>query len=322
MSAASGYPRLLGDVGATHARWVWQDAPSAARPAAQTYRCDEFDSIEALIARFMADARVARPRSVAFGIATPIAGDRVAMTNRAWSFSIAALQAALGAQRCLVLNDFAALAAGLPCLRESDLRRIGGGQAIPGAPRVVLGPGSGLGVAALVTDDGGREIVIEGEGGHATLAPGDAREGAVLDWLRAEFGHISAERALSGPGLVNLYRALCALDGRTAASFAPADISAQAPTDPACAEALQCFAGLLGSVAGNLALTFGARGGVYVAGGIVPRLGGAFDAAAFRARFEAKGRFCAYLERIPTWVITSPAAALCGVTRALNRLVG
>ncbi|MEO6408420.1 MAG: glucokinase [Burkholderiaceae bacterium] len=322
MSPANGYPRLLGDVGATHARWVWQDAPSATLPQAQTYRCDEFASLEAVIARFMADRRVARPRCVAFGIATPIDGDRVAMTNREWTFSIAALQASLGAEQCLVLNDFAALAASLPCLGETDLRRIGGGQVQPGAPRVVLGPGSGLGVAALVTGDGGREIVVGGEGGHVTLAPGDAREAAVIDWLRAELGHVSAERALSGPGLVNLYRALCALDDRTAAPFAPADIPAHASTDPACAEALRRFAGLLGSVSGNLALTFGARAGVYVGGGIVPRLGGAFDSAIFRARFEAKGRFGPYLEPIPTWVITAPVPALRGAARALDRLVG
>ena len=234
MNAPSGYPRLLGDVGATHARWAWQGAPSTPGtplPAARSYRCDDFSSLEALIARFMSDERVAGPHSVAFGIATPIGGDRVAMTNRAWTFSIAALQAALGAQRCVVLNDFAALAAGVPCVQESDLQRIGGQRAIAGAPRVVLGPGSGLGVAALVTGGDGREVVVEGEGGHATLAPDDAREDAVLPRLRDEFGHVSGERALSGPGLVNLYRAVCALDGTGAASFAPADIAAHAATD-------------------------------------------------------------------------------------------
>ncbi len=324
MTAADGYPRLLGDIGATHARWVWQAVPGAALPAARTLRCDDFESLAALIARFLADAGVARPRSVAFGIATPIDhGDRVTMTNRDWTFSIAELQAELGAERCLVLNDFAALAAGMSGLDDSGLRRLGRVQAlaVPGAPRVVLGPGSGLGVAALLLDEGGREIVVEGEGGHATLAPGDAREAALLERLRAEFGHVSAERALSGPGLVNLYRALCGIDGRAAdASLAPADVTARAlaGTDPACAEAVQRFAGLLGSVAGNLALTFGARGGVYIAGGIVPKLGAAFDAALFRERFEAKGRFRAYLEAVPSWLVTAPGAALLGAARALD----
>ena len=324
MTAADGYPRLLGDVGATHARWAWQAAPGTALPAVRTYRCDDFESLAAVIGRFLADEGVARPRSVAFGIATPIDhGDRVAMTNRDWSFSIAELQAELGAERCLVLNDFAALAGGVSGLEESGLQRIGGAptMALAGAPRVVLGPGSGLGVAALVGDHGGREIVVEGEGGHATIAPFDAREAALLEHLRGEFGHVSAERVLSGPGLVNLYRTLCAVDGRAAEALAPADVTARAlaGSDPACAEAVQRFAGLLGSVAGNLALTFGARGGVYLAGGIVPRLGAAFDAALFRARFEAKGRFRGYLERIPVWLILAPGTALLGAARALDR---
>ena len=322
MSAAGGYPRLLGDVGATHARWAWQAAPCPTLPAPRIYRCDDFESLATLIARFLADEGVARPRSVAFGIATPIEGDRVAMTNRDWTFSIAGLQAELGAERCLVLNDFAALAAGVSGLAPSDLRRIGGGQALASAPRVVLGPGSGLGVAALVRDDGGREIVVEGEGGHATLAPFDSREAALLEHLRGEFGHVSAERVLSGPGLVNLYRALCGVDGRSAdAALAPADVTARAlaASDPACAEAVQRFAGWLGSVAGNLALTFGARGGVHLAGGIVPKLGAAFDAALFRERFEAKGRFRAYLEGIPTWLVTAPGTAIAGAARALDR---
>ena len=220
-----------------------------------------------------------------------------------------------------MLNDVAALAAGLPCLRDDDLRRIGGGAAVPGAPRVVLGPGSGLGVAALITTDDGREIVVEGEGGHATLAPGDAREDALLARLRDAFGHVSGERALSGPGLVNLYRALCEIDGRRPDEITPADVTAraQAGTDPACVEAMQCFCGLLGSVASNLALAFGARGGVYIGGGIVPRLGSAFDAALFRARFEAKGRFGTYLQRIPTFVIASATTALDGAARTLDR---
>ena len=322
MTTAPGFPRLLGDVGATHARWVWQAAPSDLLPAARTYRCDDFESLEALIDRFLADEGAAHPSAVAFGIATPIdGGDRVAMTNRDWSFSIAALRSRLGADRCLVLNDFAALAAGLPCLRDEDLRPIGGGTAVPGAPRVVLGPGSGLGVAALITTDDGREIVVEGEGGHATLAPGDAREDALLARLRDAFGHVSGERALSGPGLVNLYRALCELDGRRPDELTPAEVTAlaQAGSDPACVEAVQRFAGLLGSVAGNLALAFGARGGVYIGGGIVPRLGSAFDAELFRARFKAKGRFGAYLQRIPTFVSVSATAALDGAARALDR---
>ena len=277
-----------------------------------------------MLERYFADTGAARPCRVAFGIATALTGDTVVMTNLAWTFSIVALQAALGAERLLVLNDFAAVAGALPRLAPHDLRRVGGGAALAGAPMVVLGPGSGLGVAGLLRGEGAgaRDRMIAGEGGHATLAAGNPREAAVIEHLRAGFGHASAERALSGPGLVNLYRAVCTLDGRAAERLAPADVTARAlaGSDAACVEALDLFCALLGSVAGNLALTFGARGGVYIAGGIVPRLGSAFDASPFRVRFEAKGRFRDWLASIPTQVVVSTSAALLGAAEALDRL--
>ena len=320
---APGGPRLLGDVGATHARWGWQAAPGQAIESVRSYRCADFGSLQAVLERYFADTGAARPCRVAFGIATALTGDTVVMTNLAWTFSIVALQAALGAERLLVLNDFAAFAGALPRLAPHDLRRVGGGAALAGAPMAVLGPGSGLGVAGLLRGEGAgaRDRMIAGEGGHATLAAGNPREAAVIEHLRAGFGHASAERALSGPGLVNLYRAICTLDGRATERLAPADVTARAlaESDAACVEALDLFCALLGSVAGNLALTFGARGGVYIAGGIVPRLGSAFDASPFRARFEAKGRFRDWLAGIPTQVVVSTSAALLGAAEALDR---
>ena len=187
----------------------------------------------------------------------------------------------------------------------------------------MLGAGTGLGVAGLVRDAAGRPVTIEGEGGHVTLAAADEREQAVIAQLRRSFGHASAERAVSGPGLQNLYRAVCAIDGIAChAALSPADVVDRALTgsDAACSEALRLFAGFLGSVAGNLALTLGARGGVVIGGGVVPKLGAAFDALPFRARFEGKGRFRAYLEGIPTAVITSTDVALQGAANALDAL--
>ena len=321
------WPRLLGDIGGTHARWAWQEAPGRTIASYASYACADFASVQAVIEQYLRDMRLPRPARLAFGIATPVTGDRVRMTNHAWSFSVAELQQALGVERCVVLNDFAAIAAALPALGAGDLRRVGGGEAVAGAPMAVLGPGTGLGVAALVRSgpagtDAGAPLAIEGEGGHVTLAATSAREADVLAVLRERFGHVSAERAVSGPGLQNLYRAVCALDALAAHELAPADVSERglAGTDPACAEALQLFAGFLGNVAGNLALTLGARGGVFIGGGIVPRLGAAFDTLPFRERFEAKGRFRGYLERIPTLVITAAAPGLAGAADALDRL--
>jgi glucokinase len=321
-----GYPRLLGDIGGTNARWAWQAVPRAPLQHYREYPCAQFESVHAVIERYLADQCLPTPADAAFGIATPVTGDVVQMTNHTWTFSIQDLKQALHLNRCLVLNDFAAIAAALPALGPADVRRVGGGSAVTAAPMAVLGPGTGLGVASLVFAPQGQLVIVDGEGGHVTLAATNAREFAVVDWLQKRFGHASAERAISGPGLVSLYRAICAVDGKAAADLKPAQISAHAQPDDvsdrhdACKEALDLFAAFLGSVAGNLALTVGARGGVYIGGGIVPRLGRAFDALPFRERFEAKGRFRGYLERIPTFVITAPAPALYGAANALDAL--
>jgi glucokinase len=287
--------------------------------------CGQFAAIDACIAEYLRLEGLPVPRRAAFGIATPITGDQVQMTNHHWRFSIAALQATLGVERLLVLNDFEALAHAVPGLGAGELRAVGAGVAVAGGNLAVLGAGTGLGVSGLVADGRGGWVAVVGEGGHVTLAAGSAREASLLAVLRERFDHVSAERALSGPGLVNLYEAVCALDGEAARTLEPADVMTHALArgathDPQCLEALTTFAALLGNVAGNLALTLGARGGVYIGGGIVPRLGTQFDALPFRARFEDKGRFRGYLEAIPCWVITADAPALLGAARALESL--
>ncbi len=323
---AQGYPRLLGDIGGTNARWAWQAAPGTPPQHYREYPCAQFESVHAVIERYLADEGLPLPAHAAFGIATPVTGDVVQMTNHHWTFSIQELKQSLSLAQCLVLNDFAAIAAALPSLKAGDVRQIGGGAAVAAAPMAVLGPGTGLGVASVVRSAEGRAVLIDGEGGHVSLAATNAREFAVIDWLQKRFGHASAERAISGPGLVSLYRAICAIDGKPAADLKPAQVSAHAlagdVTDrhDACKEAMVLFGAFLGSVAGNLALTLGSRGGVYIGGGIVPRLGLAFDALPFRERFEDKGRFRGYLQNIPTFVITAPAPALYGAASALDAL--
>ena len=326
LGVEQGRPRLLGDVGGTNARWAWQPRAGAALERVRSLPCRQFSSIEACIAHYLGSEGLPAPRHVAFGVATAITGDQVQMTNHHWRFSIAGLQAALGVERLLVVNDFEALARAVPEIGDDARHAIGAGVAVAGANLAVIGPGTGLGVSGLVADGRGGWSLVVGEGGHATLAAASAREASLLAVLRERFGHVSAERAVSGPGLVNLYEAVCALDGTSAETLEPADVIAKglaglAGSDPSrnqCQEALTAFASLLGSVAGNLALTLGARGGVYIGGGIVPRLGGQFERLPFRARFEAKGRFRSYLEAIPTWVITADSPALLGAARALD----
>jgi glucokinase len=262
------------------------------------------------------------PRDAGIGIATAVTGDEISMTNGTWSFSISRFKQLLGLDRCLVINDFTALAMSLPALGASDLRRIGGGTSVQGEPLALLGPGTGLGVSGLLHDTNGSMRALSGEGGHVTLAASDDHEAAILALLRKRFSHVSAERVLSGAGLVNLHGAVCALRGIQLGELSPAQITdaAIAKTDPACIEALQLFASFLGNVAGNLALTLGARGGLYLGGGIVPKMGSAFDFGLFRRRFDAKGRFEEYLQTIPTWLITAPTPALLGVSLALDNM--
>jgi glucokinase len=323
VDSSSGFPRLLGDVGGTNARFALQEAPGAGPSQIVSYRGADYPNFEQAILHYLSQVTGPRPVQGAIGIANPIVGDQVKMTNSSWSFSIEGIRRKAGFSRFLVVNDFTALALSLPALQAAHLRQIGGGTADPASAVGLLGPGTGLGVSGLVRVDGKRAVPLGGEGGHVSLAPANAREDAVVAVLRERFGHASAERALSGSGLVNLYEALCAIDGVPARALEPAGVTADAMggADARCVEAVDMFFALLGGCAGNLALTLGARGGVYIGGGIPPRLGDWIDRSAFRERFVAKGRFRAYLDAIPTWLIvadTSPA--LIGAARALDEL--
>lgn len=315
--------RLLGDVGGTNARFAWQDAEGAPLRDIATLPTAEHPTLADAIGAYLKSLGRGAPRWCAIGIANPITGDQIRMTNCDWAFSISAMKAALGFERFVVINDFTALALALPALRPDELRQLGGGAAVADAPIALIGPGTGLGVSGLVpTGTPGRWVPLQGEGGHVTLAPANAREAAVLQVLRDEFGHASAERAISGQGLEALYGAVCKLDGvaAPAPALTAAEISQRglSGSDRSCVEVLDLFCAFLGNVAGNLALTLGAVGGVYIGGGIVPRLGDAFARSRFRACFEAKGRFTTYLQSMPVYVIhTQVSPALLGVARAL-----
>jgi glucokinase len=312
---------LVGDVGATNSRLALVE-PDGTFSQIHVFACDEYAGLAEMIeAYFSSKARPQIPPRAVLAVASPISGDEVSFTNLPWTFSIEDLRRRFGFAHLRVINDFVANALALPHLSADDRLLIGGGAAVAGAPMVVIGPGSGLGVSALTFSDG-RAVPIQGEGGHVTMAAADAREAAVLDLMRARFDHVSAERVLSGPGLINLYAALCELSGEPVAELGAAQITdvRTGEAHPRAREATAMFCAMLGTIAGNLALTLGARGGIYIAGGIVPRLGAPFAQSDFRARFEAKGRFRDYLAAIPTYVITRPFPALLGAAKLLETL--
>jgi glucokinase len=281
-------------------------------------RRDGFPSLEAVVESYLRGVS-ARPSMAALAVAGPVVGETIKLTNSPWSFGREALRVALGLDDLLVLNDFEALAHALPHLGPSDLQQIGGHAPVDRAPKVVLGPGTGLGVAGLVWSPAGW-VALASEGGHASLAVEDAREFAMLERLVQGRQRLSVEHVVSGPGLAESYRVLAEMAGQPVAPAEAPEVVQRAlgGHDPCAREALERFAIWLGRFAGDAALVLGARGGVYIGGGIAPKMIGALSAGAFRRAFEAKGRMASYLGPIPVYVITiGTKAALKGAAAAL-----
>jgi glucokinase len=315
------YPRLLGDIGGTNARLAWQREAHGPLEDVAVYPCAQFASLHVCVGHYLSEHGNKVPVACAMGIATQILGDWVSMPNNPWTFSIAAMKQALNLKHLLFVNDFTALAWSLPDLSADDLHCINAGQPVKRAPLALLGPGTGLGVSGLLPTPQGGYVAISGEGGHVSLSADNPHEVAVVAYLRQRFGHASNERALCGQGLVQLYEATCSIAGQPSNVLLPHEVMAQAlqGSDPHCIAALQLFFAFLGSAAGNLALTLGARGGVYIGGGIVPRALQALERSQFLARFLQKGRYQAYLQPIAVHVITrSVTPALLGASRALD----
>ncbi len=308
--------KLLADIGGTNARFALQS--DAGFDDIEVLACADYptlgEAMRAYLAKAAARGLAAHSvRHAAIAIANPVEEDRVSMTNHHWSFSIEALRQEQGLDTLLVVNDFAALAMSLPHLAADGRQRIGGGIELPNRPIGLIGPGTGLGVSGVIPA-GNRWIALAGEGGHVTFAPSTKEEVAILEALWTEFGHVSAERLLSGMGLELIH---WALSGKRidAPGITSAALDGSASD---CVKTVETFCAVLGSVAGNVALTLGATGGMYIGGGIVPRLGKLFAQSAFRARFEDKGRLSPYLARIPTYLITEQYPALRGVSAMLS----
>jgi glucokinase len=308
--------QLLADIGGTNVRFALYDGVRVRDEL--PLKCADYPSLNHAVEHYLTAVKAPeRPLQAAFAIAAPLSGDRVTMTNHSWRFVISELRQSLGLKRLIMLNDFTALAMAIRHLPEHELRQVGGAPHPSTAPIALLGAGTGLGVSGLVCT-GEHWLPLQGEGGHTTLAPGTKREAAVLQQLWRRFEHVSAERVLSGMGLVNLYTALCELDNVAVQTYQAADVTERGLSGRCdqCTEALDMFCALLGSVAGNLVLTLGATQAVYVGGGIVPRLGAYFETSMFRRRFEGKGRYEAYLKPVPVYVINSAQPAFAGLVRS------
>jgi glucokinase len=312
---------LFADVGGTNARFALMKG-GAIGPV-EHIRVADFSTSMAAMGAFLnrhdADGPVT---GAVLGIAGTIENQRSVITNSGWIIEAAEIRKTFGLRSAHLLNDFEALAWSLPALGSQDLVSLGEQRPIRGAPMLVVGPGTGFGASCFYPRDM-TPLAVVGEAGHTTLPAACEREDRVIDHLRQRFGHASVERALSGAGLQNIYEALVAIEGGKAPERDPAAIT-QAALDGSCGSsraALAMFCSFLGTVAGNLALTFCATGGVYVAGGIVPRFSDFFARSDFRARFESKGRYAPYLRKIPTGIIVRPDATFLGLKAFFDRMV-
>jgi glucokinase len=319
MNQTNSRPRLLADIGGTNARFaLWMNG---ALCALHEYKCNEYPELALAAKAFLAGYGAPYPqvREAAIAIAAPITGDRLAMTNHNWQISVSELRAQMQWDRLIVINDFTALAMSLRHLPKHELEQHGGGE--PQANRAIglIGPGTGLGVSGLIPIND-VWMPIQGEGGHVTMSACNDREAAILEALRRRYNHVSAERVICGSGLVLLYETLCELDGIAKQTLQPKDVADRAlnDSDKHCVEALNMFCAMFGTLASNLALTLGALGGVYIGGGIIPRLGSFFANSAFRERFDFKGRYTQYVAPIPVYLIRSANPAFVGLAQTFD----
>lgn len=310
--------RLLADVGGTRTRFALLDGEGLG--AIESVPTGAYSSAVDAFRHFLnglAEGRVVEEAVIA--AAGPVSGGRCKLTNASWVLESEQLQRQLSLRDVTLVNDLAALAWGVPDLTDGDVVAIGEGYCDPGSPVVLLAPGTGMGVACYIPGAEGSHV-LSSEGGHATLAAGDAAEASVIESLRRRFDHVSAERVLSGGGLVNLYQALGGRGGR-ADAVTPEEIvrGALQGDDRQAGDAVGMFCGFLGSFAGDLALLFGAKGGVLIGGGIGPRLASVLQHSAFRAKFVRKGRFESYAAGIATRVIVRPEPTFLGLKALATR---
>ncbi len=309
---------LIADLGGTNVRFAIAQT-ALDRPLLEAsirhYAVADFPSMSAAARQYLDEISIQPARAV-FAVAGHVEGDEVRITNLPWVISNAQIRGDLGLTSLRIVNDFAGMSMSVPLLAAQDLQRIGSATPRAAADTCtigVIGPGTGLGVGAYLVRDG-KPLVLETEGGHVAFAPGTPEEIEILGLLSKRYGRVSNERLICGSGLVNIYQALCTISGVAAQNFSPEQISqhAQQETDALCQRAIDIFCAVLGSIAGDLALAIGAWDGIYLAGGIVPRLLPWLQRGEFRRRFEDKGRFATTMQTVPTMAITYAYAGLLG----------
>lgn len=304
---------IVADIGGTNARFSRVNLTTLALDNVVVYPCADFATLSLALQFYRQQQGLTDIAHVAVAIACPVNGDFVKMTNFHWEFSIAQVKAELALAEFVVLNDFTAVAMSLPAISDAELVKTGAGERDLSKPMAVLGAGTGLGVAHLVPTAQGY-LPLPGEGGHTDWTAQNEQEWFIQRYLAAHFGHVSPERLLSGPGLESLYLAIAAYQQLEVAPKSASEIGQQA-VDGTCrlsqAVVAQFFASL-GSLAGDLALTLSTFGGVYVAGGITPKLLPLLEQSEFRSRFEAKGRFAAFNRQIATYIVTAEQPGLLG----------
>lgn len=313
---STGHPkktRLIADIGGTHTRIAVVYPPCTEPLAKWTFATADFHDLVTPLCLALNDWSGPDPDEAYCAVASPLLTDQVSLTNVGWSFSISETQAALGVEKFELVNDWVAQALAIPHLHANQCQALHAGALVTDAPRLVMGPGTGLGSAALIPWNQQWQAMAC-EGGHMSFAPTTHRESEIVAHIHHQYGHCSAERVASGIGIATVYASICALDGIEPITDSPEVISTAAVDgNPQATETFDLFNAALGSVAGDLALALGARGGVYLGGGLIPALGSLFDPERFYARFIAKGRFERYLAKIPVWRVLPADAALIGL---------
>jgi len=311
---------LIADIGGTNIRLALADKECLEKyKEIETYHCADFASLAEVIALYINNKKLNDyDIDACLAIACPVDTDIISMTNLPWQFSQHALKEQLNLRKLTLINDYTAIAMAIPLLSDEQKIKIGGGDVTENAPIAVCGPGTGLGVANLVPVNG-QWHCFSGEGGHVDFAAVDEMDIKILQQLKNIKARVSYEQLLSGYGLIQIYQALCIINNHAGDKLSAAQISSQALTGtcPICQQALAQFCKVLGSFAGNLALTMNSQGGVYIAGGIVPRFIDYVKNSAFRERFEAKGRLSHLTQRTPTYIITEKQPGLLGAAAYL-----
>ncbi len=310
---------LIADIGGTNARFALLEGMQTTPLFAKTLVCEDYASLTEAIHAYLKSISIFNINNAAIAVATAVTNDHLKLTNNAWSFSIEEIRREFNLDSLKVINDFTAISIAIPYLHAGQYHQIGRGVAEKNSVKAVIGPGTGLGVSAVMPH-AKNWIPLEGEGGHVSYGALNKREADVLSIISQTKKHISAETLVSGAGLRLLYKTIAQLEKADIQFTDPKDISHHAINNncPIAKEALSIFCEILGTVAGNLALTLGSHGGVYIGGGIVPKILEFFEASNFRHRFDNHGRFTDYLKGIPVFVITTDYPAFIGIAESLR----